>query len=108
MEHKHLLIRAEIENPPKDQKAVEEWIKKLGDGELCAETTDEGIVSVVISGTNLVSARFWFSDPVLLQMDVYASEISPTDIFDHIEPFGILTKSFLFLDRKDNIHQILF
>ncbi len=106
MEHKHLLIRAEIENPPKDQKAVEEWITKLGEGELCAETTDEGVVSVVISGTNLVSARFWYSDPALLQLDVHAAEINPTDIFDQIERFGVLNKSSLFLDRKENIHQI--
>ncbi len=106
MEHKHLIIRAEIENPPKDQKAVEEWILTLGDGELCAETTDDGVVSVVISGTTLVSARFWYSDPTLLQMDVYAAEINPTDVFDKIEPFGVVTKSFLFLDRKENIHQI--
>lgn len=106
MEHKHLLIRAEIETPPKDQKAVEEWIIKLGDGVLHAETTDEGIVAFVIGGESLVAARFWKSDPMLLQMDVYASKINPTDVFDQIEPFNVLTKSFLFLDRTENIHQI--
>ena len=63
MEHKHLLIRAELENPPKDQKAVEEWIVKLGDGVLHAETTEQGIVSVVIGGKSLISARFWNTTP---------------------------------------------
>ncbi len=106
LEHKHLIIRAEIETPPKDQAAVEKWIAELSDGELCVETNEEGIVCVAVSAKGMVAARFWNSDPTLLQMDVCASDIDPTDIFDAIEPFGVLTRSTLFLDRTNAIQQI--
>ena len=106
LEHKHLIIRAEIENPPKDQAAVEKWIAELSEGELCVETTEEGIVCVAVNAKGMVAARFWNSDPALLQMDVCASDIDPTDIFDAIESFVVLTRSTLFLDRTNAIQQI--
>jgi hypothetical protein len=106
MEHKHLIIRAELENPPVDQQAVEAWITKLGEGVLHTVVTPEGIVGTVVGETSLIAARFWNSSPTLLQMDVFASKINPTDVFDEIERFGVISKSFLFLDRTNAIQQI--
>lgn len=106
MEHKHLIIRAEIETPPIDQQAVEAWISKFGEGVLHSVTTPEGMVGSIVGETNMIAARFWNGNPTLLQMDVFASKINPTDIFDEIEGFGIISRSFLFLDRTAAIQQI--
>ena len=103
LEHKHLVIRAEIENPPVDLDAVEQWILKLGEGELNFGETDYGMFCILVGDQNMVAARFW--DPNLLQLDVCAAEIKPTDVFDHIEEFTIITKSHLFLDRTNTIQQ---
>ena len=103
VEHKHLIVRAELEKPPVDLNVVEEWVKKLGDGEMISGATDQGMFCSIVGSTNMVAARFW--NPDLLQLDVFASDIKPTDVFDHIEDFIILTKSHLFLDRTNTIQQ---
>lgn len=103
LEHKHLIIRAELEKPPTSLSIVEEWVNKLGEGELSSGKTEEGIFAILTGPTMMIAARFW--DPDLLQLDVCASEIQPTDVFDHIEDFVILTKSHLFLDRTNTIQQ---
>ncbi|GAG54559.1 unnamed protein product, partial [marine sediment metagenome] len=76
-----------------------------GEGRITTGITSEGIYSVLVGETNMVAARFWTPD--LLQLDVYASEIQPTDILDYVEDFIIITKSHLFLDRTDTIQQLL-
>ena len=103
LEHKHLIVRARLEKPPVDQEAVETWVRKLGEGNITTGVTEEGIYSVLVGGTSMVAARFW--KPDLLQLDVCASEVQPTDIFDFIDEFIIVTKSHLFLDRTETIQQ---
>jgi hypothetical protein len=103
LEHKHLIVRAKLEKPPADIDRVNTWVEQLGDGALTSSATSEGMYSVLVGETSMVAARFW--NPGLLQLDVCASEINPTDVFDHIEEFVILTKSHLFLDRTNTIQQ---
>lgn len=103
LEHKHLIVRAELEHPPGDLETVEKWVRELGDGELVSDTSEQGIFSVLVGPSSMVAARFWTPD--LLQLDVCAAEIKPTDVFDHIDKFIILTKSHLFLDRTNTIQQ---
>lgn len=103
LEHKHLIVRARLEKPPLNLDNVETWVKELGEGELSSGETEEGIYAILTGPTMLVAARFW--NPDLLQLDVCAAEIKPTDVFDHIEDFIILTKSHLFLDRTNTIQQ---
>ena len=103
MKHKHLIVRARLEKPPVELDTVEAWVKELGEGEITSGVTAEGIFSVLVGETNMIAARFW--NPDVLQLDVCASEVSPTDVFDHIEEFIILSKSHLFLDRTNTIQQ---
>ena len=102
-EHKHLIVRARLEKPPTKQETVETWVQKFGQGNISTGLTTEGIYSVLVGDDNMIAARFW--NPDLLQLDVCASEIHPTDVFDFIDEFIIITKSHLFLDRTDTIQQ---
>lgn len=103
LEHKHLIVRARLEKPPTDQETVEVWVRKLGEGKITTGLTPEGIFSVLVGESNMVAARFW--NPDILQLDVLASEIHPTDVFDLIDEFIIVTKSHLFLDRTSTIQR---
>lgn len=103
LEHKHLIVRAELETPPVDLIAAENWVRKLGEGELSSGNTEEGMFAILTGPKMLIAARFW--NPDLLQLDVCAAEIKPTDVFDYIDEFIILTKSHLFLDRTNTIQQ---
>ena len=103
LEHKHLIVRARLENPPSNLAEVENWVKKLGEGEIVSDVSEEGTFSVLVGYTSMIAARFW--NPDLLQLDVCAAEIKPTDVFDYIDEFVILTKSHLFLDRTNTIQQ---
>ena len=104
LDHKHLIVRARLEKPPTNQEDVDSWVHKLGDGKIITGATSEGIYSVLVGETCMIAARFW--NPNLLQLDVCASDIQPTDVFDHIEDFIIVTKSHMFLDRTDTIQQL--
>ena len=123
IEHKHLIIRAEIDNPPKDPEFAKQWLRELVD-KIGMKLIDvehnpisgyvdipgnRGLTAVAMIQTSHIALHVWDEeDPSLLQLDVYTcSSLSPTDVFDHMEQFGILAKSFLYLDRENTIQQIV-
>ncbi len=126
IEHKHLILRLEVENPPVDPEFAKQWIRGLVDkiGMNLVNTNEghnpisayvdipgnRGLTVASIIETSHITMHVWDECvPALVQIDVYTcSTLNPNDVYDHAEEFGILTSSGLFLDREYNIHQIMF
>lgn len=122
IEHKHLIIRAEVQKPPTDPEWVKEWFVELVDkigmklldlpenpiAGYVTQPGNHGVCAVALIETSHIAMHVWDEqNPALLQLDVYTcSTLEPTVVFDHIEQFDIVTKSFLLLDRENNVHQI--
>ena len=112
MEHKQLIIRSKVEEPPKDEQAAVVWVCELVDivkGDLLevrSTTTDQGYSVFAMMEMSHISLHVWDSDPSLVQLDVYiCDKMAPTDIFDHFEKLGVLTKSFMYIDRENTLQQ---
>lgn len=122
-QHKHLILRAEVETPPTDPAFIEEWIvdltkrldMKLVDvvgNPLCTyvdKDGNRGLTAVAIIETSHIALHVWDKqDPPILQLDVYTCKaLDPTSVFDCIEEFGVLARSFMIIDREHVIHKLL-
>lgn len=119
LEHKHLIIRAKVANPPQDCEYIETWMKELVDkidmkilmGPYCVYSDMEGnrgLTAVTIIETSHIALHVWDEDdPALFQLDVYTcSTLNVQDIFDHIEQFEPRKLEYYFIDREDELKLI--
>ena len=113
LEHKHLLIRAEVSNPPKDEEYIKEWFRnlissigmKLLRGPISAYvdvTGNKGLTCVAIIETSHIAMHVWDEhEPGLMQLDVYTcGAFDPQHVFDAIQEFGPKKVDFKYLDRE--------
>lgn len=120
--HKHLIIRAEVKNPPKDEEKsiMEKWFVKLIediDMKLLAGPYikyvhvegNKGMTGVCIIETSHIAMHVWDEpNPALIQLDVYTC--GPIDIgvvFDALRIFDPVKIEYKFLDRENNLTTIL-
>jgi S-adenosylmethionine/arginine decarboxylase-like enzyme len=93
LKHKHLLIRAEVKNPPKTEEQIINWMNNLIakiDMNILAgpyaskvsKKGNKGISGVAIIDTSHVGIHTWDeTDPALVQLDVYScKEFNKIDI----------------------------
>jgi S-adenosylmethionine/arginine decarboxylase-like enzyme len=119
LEHKHLIVRAEILKPIEDEAFASEWMRDLVDrigmqvlqGPWSAyegSPGNQGITTSVILTTSHAVAHFWSEpNPALLEFDLYSCACF--DIEDVIRHFDILDPvkiEYKFLDRKNNLQEI--
>ena len=96
--HKHLIIRAEVEEPPTLPAFVVEWLRQTVEAigmkvlsgpysEYVEVEGNEGATGVVIIETSHLAIHVWDrQDPPLLQLDVYTcGEFDPQIIFDRLQ-----------------------
>lgn len=120
-EHKHLIIRAEVEKPPVDPIWAHNWlkalVKKIGMKILmgpfatyCSAQGNAGLTAVVIIETSHIALHVWDEEyPAELQLDVYTcSHLNPQDIFDELEQFGPLKIEFKYLNREKGLTEVEF
>jgi S-adenosylmethionine/arginine decarboxylase-like enzyme len=116
LEHKHLIVRAELNNPPKCAAAIQEWMKSL------VETIDmkilmgpyavysdmegnRGLTAVTIIETSHIAMHVWDEvDPALMQLDVYTcSKLNILDVFAALEIFDPHYVEYKYIDREHNL-----
>lgn len=116
LEHKHLIVRAELNNPPKCAAAIQEWMKSL------VETIDmkilmgpyavysdmegnRGLTAVTIIETSHIAMHVWDEvDPALMQLDVYTcSKLNILDVFAALEIFDPHHVEYKYIDREHNL-----
>ena len=100
VQHKHLIVRAEVNQPPTDQKWAHTWLTELVSKigmQICQGpiTTyldmpgNRGLTGLVIIETSHIALHCWDeSEPGLMQLDVYTCCELKTEInFNEIKQF---------------------
>lgn len=113
LQHKHLLIRAEVNNPPKDEEYIKDWFRKLINdidmkllrGPISAYVDvagNKGLTCVAIIETSHIAMHVWDEDqPGLMQLDVYTcGALDPQSVFDAIQEFEPVKVDYKYLDRE--------
>ena len=117
--HKHLIIRAEVNNTPKSPQWAHKWltqlVEKIGmvicQGPITAYVNDEGnrgLTGVVVIETSHIALHCWDEEtPGLLQLDVYTcGPFKESIIFEEIKQFDPVKMEYKYLDRQKNLTEI--
>ena len=119
-EHKHLIIRAEVNNPifnkSKGVKFLKKIIKKINMkimygpvASYCKVKGNKGLTAFAIIETSHVAMHIWDEvKPALVQLDVYScTEIDPNKIINLIkDELKTVNIEYKFLDRENNFKEI--
>jgi len=117
--HKHLIIRAEINQPPTDSKIINEWMTRLVEeidmkilmgpySTYCEMPGNRGLTSVTIIETSHVALHVWDEvSPALMQLDVYTcSTLDPYEVIEAITDFDPVKVEMKYLDREHNLVEL--
>ena len=116
MEHRHIIIRAEVNNPPTDIRKIKKWIKKLilsivikrlGQpiAVYCNKEGNRGLTCVSCIETSHIAMHSWDeTSPSIVQLDVYTcSTLDKEVVFKYLDEFDPINLSYAILDRKNLI-----
>jgi S-adenosylmethionine/arginine decarboxylase-like enzyme len=116
LEHKHLIIRAELNNPPKCAEAIQDWMKVLVDkigmkilmGPYAIYSDmvgNRGLTAVTIIETSHIAMHVWDEvDPALMQLDVYTcSTLNIADVFAALAEFDPHHVEYKYIDREHDL-----
>lgn len=119
MFHKHLIIRAEINQPPTDSKIIDDWMTRLVEeidmkilmgpySTYCDMSGNRGLTSVTIIETSHVALHVWDEvSPALMQLDVYTcSTLDPYEVIEAITDFDPVKVEMKYLDREHNLVEL--
>ena len=111
-EHKHLLVRAEVNKPIKEERILKKWLKELVNkidmkiikGPYTAYVTKEGnrgITGIVAIETSHVAIHIWDEEtPALVQFDVYScANFSTHEVIMHTRSMEPTKVEHLLIDR---------
>ena len=118
-EHKHLIIRAEVNHPITSEKELKRWLRKLVKkidmkiikGPYTAHVSKEGnrgVTGVVMIETSHIAIHIWDEiSPALIQCDVYScADFSSNEVLIEFTPMGVTKIDHMMLDRADTIKPI--
>lgn len=116
LEHKHLIVRAEVKQPPKDPAKMEKWmsamVSAIGMQELAAPRAiysdmigNRGLTCDVILNTSNAVIHTWDEvDPGLFMLDVYTcGALNSNVIFELLEEFEPTKIEYMYLDREHGL-----
>lgn len=116
LEHKHLIVRAELNNPPYLPHEIKDWMRKLVDkigmnilmGPYAIYSDMEGnkgLTAVTIIETSHIAMHVWDEvEPALMQLDVYTcSTLDIDDVFAAIEEFEPVKVEYKYIDRENSL-----
>ena len=116
--HKHLLIRAEVKNPPKenDERRLVNWMRyliedidmKLLFGPVTRYVDvegNEGLTAIAMIETSHIAMHIWEKeDPPLMQLDVYTcGPFVPGTVLKALREFNPIKIRWKFLDREKDL-----
>lgn len=116
LEHKHLIVRAELNNPPYDAHEIKQWMRELVDligmnilmGPYAVYSDmpgNQGLTAVTIIETSHIAMHVWDeADPALMQLDVYTcSKLDPADVFAALQIFEPTKIEYKYIDREHDL-----
>jgi S-adenosylmethionine/arginine decarboxylase-like enzyme len=114
--HKHLIIRAEVGNPLKDEQLAMDWMNKLIDkigmkvmmgpfAKYLDVVGNRGLTAVAIIETSHIALHVWDEDkPALVQLDVYTcGPLDPYDVVEALREFHPVKIEMKYLDRESKL-----
>ena len=120
LKHKHMIIRAEVSNPPQCEQTIVDWaenlIRDIGMkimmgpyAKYCTMPGNKGFTCVTIIETSHVAIHIWDEQsPKLMQLDVYTcGELDTRIVFDALDKFDPVKIDFKYLDRENEFIQVL-
>ena len=116
-QHKHLLVRAEVSNPIKEERILKKWLKELvnkidmkiikGPFASYVEVPgNKGITGFVMIETSHIAIHIWDEpDPALVQFDVYScANFSTHEVIMHMKLMNPIKIEHLFIDRGNGFN----
>jgi S-adenosylmethionine/arginine decarboxylase-like enzyme len=117
--HKHLIIRAEVGNPLKEEQLAIDWmnrlIEKIGMKVMMGPFAkyldvvgNRGLTAVAIIETSHIALHVWDEDkPALLQLDVYTcGPLDPYDVVEALREFHPVKIEMKYLDRENKLIEL--
>lgn len=117
--HKHLIIRAEVKNPIKDEVQAIKWvndlIEKIGMQVMMGPFAkyldvagNRGLTAVAIIETSHIALHVWDEDdPALIQLDVYTCGLlDPYDVVNALRDFHPVKIEMKYLDREQGLTEL--
>jgi len=116
LEHKHLIVRAELNDPPYSTTDIKDWMRRLVDridmnilmGPYAVYSDmvgNQGLTAVTIIETSHIAMHVWDEvQPALMQLDVYTcSTLDIKDVFAAIEEFEPTKVEYKYIDRDQSL-----
>jgi len=117
--HKHVIIRAEVLNPPTDEKLVSDSVRdlierigmKLLMGPYAKYVTmpgNRGLTVAAIIETSHILMHTWDEcAPGVIQLDVYTcGPFDPAIVFAWLNQYGVTKVDYKYIDREFDLHEI--
>lgn len=117
--HKHVIIRAEVLNPPTKPKLVAQQVRDLIErigmkimmgpyAKYCKMPGNRGLTTVTIIETSHIAMHVWDeTNPALMQLDVYTcGPFNPADVLDWIKQYDPIKVEYKYLDRETGLEEI--
>jgi len=119
LEHKHLIARAEVLNPPRDEKQTSEQITDLIErigmkilmGPYAKYVNMEGnrglTIATIIETSHVVMHTWDETDPAVIQLDVYTcGPLEPQIVIDWLNQYQPVKIDHKYLDREFDIKEL--
>ena len=116
LEHKHLIVRAELTDPPYNATDIKEWMRDLVDrigmnilmGPYAVYSDmvgNQGLTAVTIIETSHIAMHVWDEvQPAIMQLDVYTcSTLDINDVFEAIKKFQPTKVEYKYIDRDQSL-----
>lgn len=116
LEHKHLIVRAELTDPPYDAVDIKRWMRYLVDkigmnilmGPYAVYSDmegNQGLTAVTIIETSHIALHVWDEvEPALMQLDVYTcSSLDINDVFEAIKEWQPSKIEYKYIDREHDL-----
>jgi len=118
--HKHLILRAEVNNPPKDVERLTQWFKEFIESinmkimmgpyvAYCDKPGNKGITAISVIETSHIAMHVWDEPvPAMMQLDVYScAEFNPYLIAEKLKKdFDVTKLDYKFLNRETGLKPI--
>ncbi len=116
IQHKHLLVRAEVNNPIKEEKVLKKWLKdlvklidmKIIKGPFASYVNNignRGITGFVMIETSHIAIHIWDEqEPALVQFDVYScADFDAPTVKQHLHMMEPVNIAYTLFDRETEL-----
>ena len=117
--HQHLLVRAHVQNPPRDEETLNTWLKDLVSAvrmQVCIEPRsvyvsmpgNEGLTGQIGLSTSHSTVHIWDHEtPGLVQMDLYScSPFESSEVLEMLKQWGLLDCELMMVDRNETFRVV--